>query len=84
MADDGLRRSLKSGPQAAAEGPATNAAVKSAALAVAAVSSFQTPFMVSSVHIALPAMQREFGVDAVLLSWVATAYLLASVVALVP
>jgi EmrB/QacA subfamily drug resistance transporter len=84
MADDGLRRSLKSGPQAAAEGPAANAAVKRAALAVAAVSSFQTPFMVSSVHIALPAMQREFGVDAVLLSWVATAYLLASVVALVP
>jgi EmrB/QacA subfamily drug resistance transporter len=40
--------------------------------------------MVSSVNIALPAMQREFGVDAVLLSWVATAYLLASVVALVP
>jgi EmrB/QacA subfamily drug resistance transporter len=84
MAADGVRRSLKSGPQAAADGPAAGAAIKRAALVVAAVSSFQTPFMVSSVNIALPAMQREFGVDAVLLSWVATAYLLAAVVALVP
>ena len=58
--------------------------LKTAALVVATLSSFQTPFMVSAVNIALPAIQREFGVDAVLLSWVATAYLLASVVALVP
>jgi EmrB/QacA subfamily drug resistance transporter len=84
MADDSGPRVPRSGPEAAADDISTAAGVKNAALVVATVSSFQTPFMVSSVNIALPGIQREFGVDAVLLSWVATAYLLASVVALVP
>jgi EmrB/QacA subfamily drug resistance transporter len=54
------------------------------ALLVAALSSFLTPFMLSSVNIALPAIGEHFRADAVLLSWVATAYLVAAAVALVP
>jgi EmrB/QacA subfamily drug resistance transporter len=54
------------------------------ALVIATLSSFLTPFMLSSVNIALPAIGRHFGADAVLLSWVATAYLLAASVSLMP
>ncbi len=51
---------------------------------VAAMSSFLLPYMASSVNIALPTIGREFLMDAVSLSWVATAYLLAAAVFLVP
>jgi EmrB/QacA subfamily drug resistance transporter len=54
------------------------------ALLVATLSSFLTPFMLSSVNLALPAIGDHFKADAVLLSWVATAYLVAAAVALVP
>jgi len=54
------------------------------ALLVASLSSFLTPFMLSSVNLALPAIGSHFQADAVLLSWVATAYLVAAAVALVP
>ncbi|HWR91137.1 MAG TPA: MFS transporter, partial [Desulfobacterales bacterium] len=54
------------------------------ALLVATLGSFLTPFMLSSVNIALPAIGKHFQADAVLLSWVATAYLVAAAVALVP
>ena len=37
------------------------------ALLIAAFSSFLTPFLISSVNIALPAIGREFQADAVLL-----------------
>lgn len=55
-----------------------------AALIVACLSSFLTPFMGTAVNIALPAIGREFGMSAVALGWVATAYLLASAVCLLP
>ena len=42
------------------------------------------PFLISSVNIALPTIQQAFGVDVVLLSWIATAYLLSVAAALVP
>lgn len=48
------------------------------------LSSFLTTFMASSINIALPAIGKEFAIDAVTLSWVATANLLASAVFLVP
>ena len=57
---------------------------KNAVLFVSAVGSFLTPFMGSSINIALPAIQEQFGLDAVMLSWVPTAYLLAAAVAMVP
>jgi len=55
-----------------------------AALIVAMAGSFATPIMVSAVNIALPSIGSEFHMDAVLLSWVATAYILTSVSLLVP
>ena len=51
---------------------------------VATLTSFMGPFTISSVNVALPAIQIEFSADAVLLSWVATSYLLAIAVFLVP
>ncbi len=54
------------------------------ALLVAASGSFLTPFMLSAVNIALPAIGNHFEADAVLLSWVATAILVAAAVAMVP
>lgn len=51
---------------------------------VAGLASFLAPFMGSAVNIALPAIGRRFGADPVLLAWVATAYLLAAAVFLVP
>jgi EmrB/QacA subfamily drug resistance transporter len=55
-----------------------------AASIVAGMASFLAPFMGASVNIALPSIGREFGADAVTLGWIATAYLLAAAVCLVP
>ena len=58
--------------------------LKRAALLIATLASFLTPFMVSSINIALPAMGREFNMSAVMMSWVPTSYLLAAAMFLVP
>ena len=57
---------------------------KRVVLLIATMASFLAPFMGASVSIALPSIGREFAMDAVLLGWVATSYLLASAVFLVP
>lgn len=57
---------------------------KRVALVVATLSSFFTPFMASSINIALPTIAAEFKMNAVLLSWIATSYLLAAAMFLVP
>ena len=57
---------------------------KKAVLLVVTLSSFLAPFMGSSINIALPSIAKEFAMDAVSLSWVATSYLLATAVFLVP
>jgi EmrB/QacA subfamily drug resistance transporter len=54
------------------------------ALLIAVLAGFITPFDLSAVNIALPTIGHEFAMDAVSLSWVSTAYLLASAVFLVP
>jgi EmrB/QacA subfamily drug resistance transporter len=54
------------------------------ALFIAILAGFITPFDLSGVNIALPRIGAEFAMDAVALSWVPTAYLLASAVFLVP
>ena len=59
-------------------------AVKKPALIIATLNSFITPFMGSAVNIALPAIEKDLHVDAVLLTWIATAYLMAVAVSLVP
>ena len=58
--------------------------IKKSALLVAALGSFVTAFMTASLTIALPSLGKAFYMDAVLLSWVSTVYLLAAAVFLVP
>ncbi len=53
-------------------------------LIVASLSSFLTPFMGSSVSVALPAIGEAFSLDALTLGWVSTSYLIASSVFLLP
>jgi len=53
-------------------------------LIIAIISGFLTPFDGSATNIALPFISGEFHMDAVLLSWVATAYLLSSALIIVP
>lgn len=53
-------------------------------LLIAILAGFLTPFDASAVNIALPTIGTEFHMDAIALSWVATAYLLATAVFLVP
>jgi len=64
--------------------PVQNVSERRVVLMVAAMASFLTPFMATSVNIALPSIGAEFSVDAVTLSWVTTAYLLAAAMLLVP
>ena len=61
-----------------------NNVVKKVVLVVATMAAFLSPFMGSSINIALPSIGKEFAMDAILLSWVATSYLLAAAVFLVP
>lgn len=53
-------------------------------LIIAIIAGFLTPFDGSATNIALPFISAEFHMDAVALSWVATAYLLASALFIVP
>ncbi len=57
---------------------------RAAVLSVVTLASFMTPFMGASINIALPAIQATFGLDAVRLGWIQTAYLLAAAVCMVP
>lgn len=58
--------------------------LKRSALFIATLGAFFTPFMASAVNVALPSIQKEFQMNAVLLSWIATGYLMAAAVSLVP
>ncbi|MCK9418464.1 MAG: MFS transporter [Nitrospirae bacterium] len=58
--------------------------IKRSALLIATFASFLTPFMVSSINIALPAIGREFQMSAVLMSWVPASYILSAAMFLVP
>jgi EmrB/QacA subfamily drug resistance transporter len=56
-----------------------NSSQKSA-VTIATLTSFIGPFLISGVNIALPAIEKEFRLNAVTLSWIVTSYLLASAV----
>lgn len=58
--------------------------IKIAALLVASIASFFTPFMSSSINIALPTIGANFAADAVLLNWVANGFLLSAAIFAVP
>jgi EmrB/QacA subfamily drug resistance transporter len=59
-------------------------ALKRSALIISVLNSLIMPFMGSAVSIALPAIEKNLNVDAVLLTWVSTSYLLALAVFMVP
>ncbi len=58
--------------------------IKSSILFVAVISAFLTAYMGSAINLALPEIGLEYEVDAILLGWIATSYLLSSAVFLVP
>ena len=62
-------------------GPEVN---KTLLLAITMVANFFNPFTGAAVNIALPRISAELHLDAVAMSWVTMAYLLASAVMLVP
>lgn len=53
-------------------------------MAIVAVTAFMGTFLISSVSIALPAIEESFDLDAVALSWVVTAFLLSTAMFLLP
>ena len=53
-------------------------------LSIVAITSFMGSFLISSVNIALPAIEKSFGLSAVKLSWVITSFLLATGMFLLP
>ena len=57
---------------------------KRPALLVTTLGAFLIPFMGSSVNIALPSIGKEFAMDAILLGWVTTSYLLSVAMFLIP
>lgn len=56
---------------------------KNAVLIIATLATFVTPFSMSAVGIALPAIGAEFGMDVILLGWVSASFLLSSAAFLV-
>jgi EmrB/QacA subfamily drug resistance transporter len=61
-----------------------NETSRGAALVVVSIGAFLVPFLSSSLNLALPAMGKELGMGAVMLSWVSSSYLLAAAVFLIP
>lgn len=61
-----------------------NRITKNTALIIAALMSFLSPFLISAVNIALPAIQKEFSINTILLSWITTSYILAAAIFLLP
>src|SRR6056297_2438085 len=57
---------------------------KNTALFITAFASFITPFLGSSINVALPQIGDHFGMGAVTLSWVTTIYLLSAAIFLIP
>ena len=55
-----------------------------ATLIVTSFAAFVTPFIGSATNIALPSIGKEFSADAVVLSWVASSFLLSAAVFLAP
>lgn len=53
-------------------------------LIIVIIASFLTPFMGSSVNVALPSIGNEFKMNAVMLSWIPTSFILAAVTLLIP
>jgi EmrB/QacA subfamily drug resistance transporter len=61
-----------------------NDTTKTSALIIVTIASFTTPFISTAINIALPAIGREFAIDAILLSWIPTSFLLIAAMFAVP
>ncbi len=61
-----------------------NPSYQKPALIVTTLGSFIVPFMGSSINIALPSIGREFSLDALMLNWVTTSYLMSIAAFLLP
>lgn len=61
-----------------------NDSEKRVLLVVASLASFLVPYTVSSLIVALPAISASFSIDAVMLGWVTSAYLLTAAICIVP
>ncbi len=61
-----------------------NKEIARTALFIAIMSSFLMPFMASSVNIAIPQIGKYFSMNAIVMSWIATANLLTAAMFLVP
>lgn len=53
-------------------------------LLVVTITSFMGTFLISSINIALPEIEKSFGLNAVELSWIVTSFLLATVLFMLP
>jgi MFS family permease len=74
------------GPAAGGSGAAggTDVRKRTWVLACSSLGGFLVTFMTSSVNVALPLIDAEFSVSAVMLSWIALAFILVSGAALLP
>src|ERR1035437_3940439 len=61
-----------------------NVSYKTLALVISSVSVFTIAFMIPALNVALPAIGTEMGANAILLSWMVTAYVLAIAVFSIP
>ncbi len=64
--------------------PAQDARARRIALIIVCLASFTAPLMLSAVNVAIPTIAAGLGADAMMLSWIPTAYLLTSAVLLLP
>ena len=67
-----------------AKNPDTDETTKKLVLFAAVVSSFLSPFIISSTNVALPTIARQFHMGAILMTWVPMAYILAGATFLLP
>ena len=63
---------------------AINSGLERSTVAVASLTAFMSPFMISAISVALPRIQKDLSMNAVDMGWVATSYLLSMAVALIP
>ena len=57
---------------------------KSYVIVITTLTSFMTAFMGSAMNVALPVIGKEFSLNAIFLSWIATAYFLTTATLLIP
>jgi len=58
--------------------------IKRIVLATTTLGSFLTSFMASSINVALPQIGNEFSLNALIIGWIPSAYLLSSAMVLIP